>query len=228
MTYHIPTENRTLQSISDLKKWALPTLLSKRPTAAEIEPLGAFIVQIDPAPEVAATQVAEPGEVTHENGVSRQTWNVRDRTPQEILDGLPYQNKEQAKAQVLEWADSFLAPMERGYSKKEVQSWPVKGPAAINYLDGSATAAETLILQAETDALQVLSPGITVDDVAANIATKAPKYLAALAFTSALRQIVNAQIDATTELAEIPPILEAAIAAATAKAQALDLPEADT
>ena len=39
---------------------------------------------------------------------------------------------------------------------------------------------------------------------------------------------IRKQIDATTELAEIPPILEAAIAAATAKAQALDLPEADT
>ena len=115
-----------------------------------------------------------------------------------------------------------------GYSKKEVQSWPVKGPAAINYLDGSATAAETLILQAEVDALQMIKPGVTIEQVAALIASKAEPYLAALAFTSALRQIINAQIDATTELAEIPPILAAAIAAATAKAKALGLPGADT
>lgn len=157
-----------------------------------------------------------------------QVWEVVARTQQEILDSLPYHDKATAKAQVLEWADEFLAPLEQGYSKKEVHSWPVKGPAAINYLDGSASAAETLILQAEVDALQMIAPGTTIAQVAAAIAMRAEPYLVALAFTSALRQIVNAQIDATTELAEIPPILEAAIAAATAKAVELGLLEAET
>ena len=153
-------------------------------------------------------------------------YEVQDKTPEDLLAELPYSDKASAKASVLEWADTFLAPLEAGYSKKEVQSWPVKGPAAINHLDGSATAAETMILQAEVDALQVVSPGITVAEVAGIIAAKAGPYLQALAFTSALGQIVNAQIDATTELAEIPPILDAAIAAATAKAVELGLPGA--
>ena len=93
MPWHIPAENRQIQSVRDLKAWALPTLLSKNPTPGETEPLGAFKIENDPLPEIAATQVIEPGEVIHENGVSRQSWIVRDKTLQEILDELPYRRQ---------------------------------------------------------------------------------------------------------------------------------------
>lgn len=221
--YHIPSEGLTLNSVRELKHWALPTLLSKRPTAGEIEPLGAFIVQIDPQPDITATQVAEPGEVTHENGVSRRGWIIRDATEQELRDSLPYQSKEEAKEQVLQWADNFLQPLRKGYSQSEIDSWPVKGPAAIRFVNGDALSSDTFMLQAEADALQLIAPGTTAAQVAAAIKPRAEPYLEALAFTSALRQIVNAQINHTTDLLEIVPILKNAKAAAAAKAADLGL-----
>lgn len=177
-----------------------------------------------PSPEPGEGQVVVQGTPELDGAFVSVPWVVRDKTAQDLLAQLPYSDKETAKASVLAWADKFLEPLRRGYSQSEIESWPVKGPAAINYLAGDAKAAELAILQAEADALQASSPSVTVNDVAGIIAAKAEPYLAALAFTSALRQIVNAQIDATTELAEIPPILDTAIATATAKATELDLP----
>ena len=83
--YHVPSESRVINGARALKAWARPTLLSKNPTPDEIEPLGAFIVSVQPVPEVSDMQVAVPDEMPdHVDGVSTLGWTVRAKTPEEI------------------------------------------------------------------------------------------------------------------------------------------------
>ncbi len=185
-----------------------------------------FVVPTDdPQPDITATQRATKSGKPTENpdGSWSYRWAVNDKSVDEIRDDLPFQSKDEAKAQVLQWADSFLQPLRKGYSASEIDSWPVKGPAAIRYVHNEADSADMLILSAEADALKMIMPDTTVADVAGMINRKAGPYLAALAFTSALRQIVNAQIDQTEDILEIVPIVEAAKNTAADKAAELGL-----
>lgn len=85
--YHIPSENRLIATMPLIKEWAHPVRLSRIPKDYQLEPLGAFIIQMAPKPETTAGQIAEPSNVvTHENGVSTRGWNVRDLTAQEVTE----------------------------------------------------------------------------------------------------------------------------------------------
>lgn len=193
------------------------------PAAPSLEGTRGRLATVEPRPEPGPGEIVVtlPPELVDGAWIIRSI--ARAPTDQEIRDRLPYQSKEEAKEQVLQWADNFLQPLRKGYSQSEIDSWPVKGPAAIRFVNGDALSSDTFMLQAEADALQLIAPGTTAAQVAAAIKPRAEPYLEALAFTSALRQIVNAQIDQTNDLLEIVPIIENAKAAAAAKAADLEL-----
>lgn len=123
MTWHIPAEGRVIADVRSLKKWAMPTLLSKSPGPSETEPLGAFKVQIDPVPQTTATQVAVldgDDQVTHRDGVSRRGWTVREKTPEE-LEGEVHSRREGMRVERWQFAAACLS--ERIISPAEAESW---------------------------------------------------------------------------------------------------------
>jgi len=174
------------------------------------------VVEAD-RPAVTDAQVLIPDATpTLVDGVWTLGWTVQDKTAEEIAEAVD-QARTDAKRRMLDWINDFLAPLEAGYSKAEVDAFPAKGPAAENYSAGEARSADMLMLQAEADEL-----GITVAEHVAKILPKSRPYTKAVGITSALRQKTFAQIDAA-QPADIPAILEAAKQAAMAKAAELGI-----
>jgi hypothetical protein len=55
----------------------------------------------------------------------------------------------EAKAKVSAWADGFVTSIIGHRPEAEKLSYPIKGPAAVRYLDGNATAEDLALLEAE-------------------------------------------------------------------------------
>jgi hypothetical protein len=218
--YNIPSEKLILRSVRELKAWALPTLLSKFPTADEIKPLGAFKIVNDPLPEITASQVIEPGEVMHKDGVSRQAWAVRDKTRQETLDSLPYKTAAEAKLAMVHWIDNLTAQVMNQYPQAVQKRWDVEEAAARAVIADSATPAQTELVTREG-----ATKGRTPKDHATRIIANADRFRAIADQINTLFLFVDGKIDRAAGPEEYEGILQAAIesAAPLAKAYGLDL-----
>ncbi|MFC6585940.1 hypothetical protein ACFQDZ_00770 [Sulfitobacter pacificus] len=133
-----------------MKKWVLPSLLSKSPTAAEINPLGAFITSVEPHPDILETEIAIRDVMpTHSDGASVFKWTVRAATAQEIEDRQPFQTFEEARVAMLEWINDFLSPFTMDAGDAEPLSWIKKEAAAKAYLAGTATTDQSDMIETE-------------------------------------------------------------------------------
>lgn len=203
MEIHVPSEERIIAGVRNLKKWALPTLLSKRPTAAEIEPLGAYIIQIDPQPEITAAQIAEPGEATHENGVSRRGWIVRDKTEAELMAEIPWQTATEARKAVVQWIDGLTAQIEELYPSAVQRRWEIEEAAARAVKAGTADARQ-LALVTDEGATKGRTPEEHADAIIAN----ADRFRAISDQTNKLFLATDAKLQAAQNPLEYSAIFE--------------------
>ena len=185
-----------------------PDTSFKRVISPEImAEFGAEPVVVADRPEITGVQVAEQDTAPAlQDDVWTLGWTVRDMTPEELQA-----ERENAQRKIVKWIEAFLRPLTAQYPQDEVMSFAHKGPAAQRYQLGEHSAVDLEILQREAASL-----GITVADLAAQIAPKSALYTAAVAETSALRRNVSAQIDAAT-----PDQYEAILNAAKAQAKTL-------
>lgn len=120
---------------------------------------------------------------------------------------------ERAKSDMLAWINDFLRPFTATAAQAEPLAWAAKEEAARAYPNG--TPEQTAIIEVEASVT-----GEQPATLCAIIIGQADLYRTIIAFTTGLRRKTVAQID-TADLADIPGILDAAKAAAVAKAQEL-------
>lgn len=174
-----------------------------------------FVIPTDePRPETTAAQKATKADKPTENpdGSWSYKWTVTDKTAEELADELP-QAREQAKAAMLAWINDFLRPFTAAAAEAEPLAWAAKELAARAYPNG--TPEQTAMIEVEASVT-----GETPAQLCAIIIGQADLYRQIIAFTTGLRRKTVAEIDAA-DLAAIPAVLDAAKAAAIAKAQEL-------
>jgi len=217
--YHIPSESRVIKTTRELKQWALPTLLSKNPQPSEIEPLGAFRVQRDPQPDVIGNQVAVPDTVpTHADGVSTLGWTVRNKTPEELFDALPYKTATEAKLVMTAWINRLTGQIQNEYPSVVQKGWEEEEAMARAFVADTMTQAQT-----DTLANDAAAKGRTSAEHATRIIEKADAFRAIAAQTRTLWLATDKALDEATDPAQYPAILQAAIDQAAPLAAAYGL-----
>lgn len=164
--------------------------------------------KVQPRPKPAhspITQYVVERQPTVVDGEPVQTWEVQFHADARV----------RAKAAMVAWINSFLAPFTKNAADAEPHAWEKKAAAAHAYPNG--TAIQTMLIEVEAGV-----SGETPAELCAAIKVQEELYAEIIAFTTGLRRKTVADIDAA-QPADIPAILDAAQAAAIAKAQELGI-----
>ena len=185
----------------------------------DISRLGLAWALVETAPDISETQVRTLNATatdTPEGYVIE--WTVRDKTQEEVLEGLPFQTATEARRGMVQWIDSLTDQILALYPAAVRQRWAVEESAARAVKAGTATDYQLRIINDEGGA-KGRSPEEHADAVIAN----ADRYLSIADQINKLFLATDKALAEATSPQQYQPIFEAAQAQARPLAQAYGL-----
>lgn len=157
-------------SIGDLRRDNSQTSFPAKPTDALLAEYNVFPVERTATPEITSAQAVNEGSPELVDRVWRQTWNVRDKTPEELQDdlrNLQYRITDQTQERLDAFArtrnyDGILSACT--YATSTVPSFKAEGQYCVNARDATWAALYGVMKEVEAGVRPVPSGYADIED----------------------------------------------------------------